>query len=305
MGLPVADVNPRLAKELQATVAAEKNALRLLSLTYAKLEKDLKSWERKVGPGAAVKRGQARLLQHVLRRRIGELFKSIGDDVQATKLAAASVAAQPEKEILDYFRAAGISGKDLKSLSRSVGLAAEQTIETAMKRIQGDSYRPLSSRVYHAEAWVNDKLDDVINTTLLSGINAADLSKAVRGFVRPDTRGGVRYAAQRLARTEINNAFHASSIQSMEAEPFTKAIKWNLSGSHPVPDKCNEYAEKQHYSGGDAGVYRKSEVPARPHPNCLCYTTGVEMGRDEFIQSFRHGDFDDWLQENGVDPGGH
>jgi hypothetical protein len=78
----------------------------------------------------------------------------------------------------------------------------------------------------------------------------------------------------RLARTELNNAFHLSQIYSFYDRPYILGVKWNLSESHPRPDECNEYAQGDHVGMG-SGVFRVQDTPAKPHPNCFCYLTPV------------------------------
>lgn len=295
--------NTALKAELRVMLATEKRVLRQLSVSYSNISKRLTVLQKTSGAGAAVERAQLRELQSSIKTEMSSMWKNIGNEVRAGRIQAAGAAGELSQEALEYFKGAGLSPSDIEVLRRSSKAAAENTVNTAMKRMQGDSYIPLSERVYHTESLVNGQLDRVINNAILTGVNAAKLAKDVREFIRPDTAGGVRYAANRLARTEINNAFHAAAVQEMQSEPFVDAIEWNLSGSHPKPDECNRYAESVHFKGGDPGVYRKSDVPARPHPNCLCYVTAVDIGPDEFIKQFREGKYDEWLTKNGIDTG--
>ena len=295
--------DPRLAAELRVMTKAERRVLRQLSIAYAQMTRQIRAWESSSRVGAQVSAAQARVLQTSLRAQMAAMWRAVGNEVRAGRLEAAQLAQQPSKGVLDYFRAAGLTPSEVAQLAESTLAAAEQTVDTALRRMLGESYIPLSDQVWRTQALVDGRLDTVINTTLLKGVNARQLAQAVRGFVRPDARGGTRYAANRLARTEINNAFHAANVSEMQAEPFTTLIQWHLSGSHPKPDECNQYAEKTHVRGQEAGVYEKANVPRRPHPNCLCYTTGLTVERDEFIAAFQRGEYDDWLRSKGVDPG--
>ena len=295
--------DPRLAAELRVMTKAERRVLRQLSIAYAQMTRQIRAWESSSRVGAQVSAAQARVLQTSLRAQMAAMWRAVGNEVRAGRLEAAQLAQQPSKGVLDYFRAAGLTPSEVAQLAESTLAAAEQTVDTALRRMLGESYIPLSDQVWRTQALVDGRLDTVINTTLMKGVNARQLAQAVRGFVRPDARGGTRYAANRLARTEINNAFHAANVSEMQAEPFTTFIQWHLSGSHPKPDECNQYAEKNHVKGQEAGVYEKANVPRRPHPNCLCYTTGLTVERDEFIAAFQRGEYDDWLRGKGVDPG--
>ena len=279
--------DPRLAAELRVMTKAERRVLRQLSIAYAQMTRQIRAWESSSRVGAQVSAAQARVLQTSLRAQMAAMWRAVGNEVRAGRLEAAQLAQQPSKGVLDYFRAAGLTPSEVAQLAESTLAAAEQTVDTALRRMLGESYIPLSDQVWRTQVLVDGRLDTVINTTLLKGVNARQLAQAVRGFVRPDARGGTRYAANRLARTEINNAFHAANVSEMQAEPFTTFIQWHLSGSHPKPDECNQYAEKTHVKGQEAGVYEKANVPRRPHPNCLCYTTGLTVERDEFIAAFQ------------------
>jgi hypothetical protein len=86
----------------------------------------------------------------------------------------------------------------------------------------------------------------------------------------------------RLARTELQNAFHAGQIEAMKATPGLLGSQWKLSGSHSEPDECNFYAEENRFELG-RGVFPVSKIPLKPHPNCLCYMVAVHKPEDEFL----------------------
>lgn len=153
----------------------------------------------------------------------------------------------------------------------------------------------LSQKVYKNAALSAGKIDNIINSALALGKSQRELAKDVIGFIDPAVPGGASYAAQRLARTEINNAFHTTNIRTYKETPWVEAVQWNLSGSHPRPDTCNEYAESTHMKGGDPGVYRPDDVPSRPHPNCLCYIEPVTMDLDKYVKAFKSGKYDDYI----------
>jgi len=87
------------------------------------------------------------------------------------------------------------------------------------------------------------------------------------------------FDAMRLARTEITRAHGQAAQMAAAMNPFVEGIKWNLSGSHPRPDICDDYA-----SGGPNGdgIYPLNEVPNYPaHPQDMCYLTQVSIPADE------------------------
>lgn len=148
----------------------------------------------------------------------------------------------------------------------------------------------LSRRVYKNIALWQGQVDKRIALSLLQGKSPAEVALDVRKYIDPNVRGGVSYAAMRLARTEINNAFHFSTIRFTRENPWVRGYKWNLSGSHGRPDVCNQMADRDHDNLG-RGVYKKANVPGKPHPHCLCYLTVVQMSPEEFIRAHNAGRF--------------
>jgi hypothetical protein len=161
--------------------------------------------------------------------------------------------------------------------SAASGLASDR----ARKR------RALSRMVYRQAAFHGDKLEQVIREGIISGLSARELAKDAYEYVSPTTKGGASYAAMRLARTEINNALHERQLAGAK-RPGVKAAKWNLSGSHRVPDLCNVYA-----SHGGNGHWAPDNIPDKPHPQCFCYLTYITQSPEAFIRKLEDGGFDD------------
>ena len=157
----------------------------------------------------------------------------------------------------------------------------------------------LSQKVYHNTALSKGWVDDAINTGLALGKSVAEITNDVVGFIDPATPGGASFAAKRLARTEVINAYHATSVRKYQQTPWVERVKWNLSGSHAKPDQCNEYAEHSHIPGGEAGMFFPFDVPDKPHPNCLCYVTPEVMDLDRFAKNFSAGKYDSYLGDVG------
>jgi hypothetical protein len=155
----------------------------------------------------------------------------------------------------------------------------------------------LSDRVYRNNAVANGQIGRMLDGLLLSGASAKEIAKRVIGFIDPDTPGGASYAAMRLGRSELNNAFHTTSIRMGEDSPFVVGQKWTLSGSHPKTDVCNELANRKSRLG--AGVYAPGDVPPKPHPQCLCYVVPVTPSQKDFIRNFNNGAYDDYLNRLG------
>jgi hypothetical protein len=188
---------------------------------------------------------------------------------------------------------------DGEGLERSLLASARSGVDSFISR--EESLRSLSSRVWKNIALHSGRLDREIAKGLLRGLTAQELAAVVRDFIHPDVRGGVSYAAMRLARTEINNAFHQTTIRYTREMPWVEGYQWSLSGSHPRTDICNDLAERN--GGLGRGTYRKGDVPSKPHPLCLCYVTPVSVDNARFYRNLRGGAYDryiDTITRDGV-----
>lgn len=236
-----------------------------------------------------IRASQLKLVLAEVRTRQVEMFLEIGDVVRAGQIAAAT---QAVDDLADIARVAFASLSE-EATNLFIG-SLRSTAEAGIKNLYARIPRELSSRLYHDAALSTGKIEQIINTGLTSGLSARELAKDVYKFVSPTAPGGASYVSLRLARTEINNAFHNQQRDGMEA-PGVEGAKWNLSGSHKVPDECNQFAGSDQYKMG-AGVFPPGKVPDKPHPQCLCYLTYISVDPDEFAAQIRDGKFDDELR---------
>lgn len=294
---PGADRRP-LISYLRVQQDHDREMLRILRASNTKINAELKRLAARSGVGAAVRRDQLALSQQAINREMATLWQRVGDHTAAGRANAAAAAVRSTTG-LNALRGV-LPAADLDYMLRSAEATARRGIATLEARL-GLSQIPLAQSVYKNQALSTGKVDDIVNAALARGASARELADDVRKYIRPDVKGGVSYAAMRLGRTELNNAFHAQQVQTGISEPWTTGLLWNLSGSHPRPDECNEYADSVHYLGGRAGVYKPEEVPAKPHPNCLCFTTPEVDDRETFIKNFEAGHYDDFLDEEFPD----
>lgn len=152
----------------------------------------------------------------------------------------------------------------------------------------------LSPRVYKNKALSRGMVDKAINRGIVLGKSAKEIANDIKGLISVRTPGGVSYAAQRLGRTEINNAFHTTQTRLYSEAPWVTGVKWVTSGSHPRPDVCDEYATQDH-DGLGAGVFAKRNVPGKPHPQCLCHTVATVIEREEFLDNLVAGKYARYL----------
>ena len=266
----------------------DRATLKLLQETYRHINSILKGLPNQ--PDAAfgnlIYRAQLERTKRELLDAQSKLFDKLGDQVSARRLRAATRAAKLSTAATNALLLLVGGGEEGKRLYDGAVITAQRTVETMLARI-GLSKVPLSERIYKTKVWMNGRLDRLIAQTMASGLNAQRFAKVARDWFAPSVPGGTRYAAYRLARTEINNAFHATSISYAQGKPWVSQMDWNLSKSHPAPDKCDEYAA--------LSPWNVTEVPRKPHPQCMCYVTEVTPDEDDWIDRFVAGEFDDYL----------
>lgn len=243
--------------------------------------------------GDKVQRAQMQQAARELRKLSAELWGgSITPTMKKGMEAAAVAAVNSETFVNDVlYKSMGIR---FEALEQAFAFDAKAKVENLRAKAANDI--PLSQKVYKGESWSNGKVQQEINRSIALGESAKQLGDRVRGLISPNTPGGVSYAANRLGRTEINNAFHRAQIDRRKDEPWTTGFLWNLSGSHKVPDLCNVYSEQVNFEGGRPGVFKPDDAPAKPHPNCLCYLTTETIDEDEFINRFVKGDYNEYME---------
>ncbi len=243
----------------------------------------------RTGVGATARRGQLLNARAALNRRLADFWRALGDVIRAGQFEAAAAALDAEFDWDDALLArSGLSEEQRASFRQALLATAGKNVEAMIARVF-TSKVPLSTQVYRTEAIADGWMDRTINSAIARGDSADDIARQVRQFVSPRTKGGIAYAARRLGRTEINNAYHAQSIEHNSEKPWVKHMKWNLSKSHPKPDICDKMAKK---------TYPRGEVPRKPHPQCLCFTTPVNVTQTQFLAGLAAGDYDDWMERN-------
>lgn len=251
----------------------------------------LSALEGKPGVSAAVRRAQLLGNRGVLSKVLRELYRELGDIIQADQMDAAALASQllyeDEKNI---WRVIEPDPDKRQALEDGLEAKARRNVQTMMTKVLGLN-KPLSTRIYKSEALANGSINRVVSQHLARGSSAAELAKSVTGFFNPKIPGGVSSSAKRLARTEINNAFHAQSRADVAERPWIDSVRWNLSKSHPDSQQecaCDRYAY--------IGTFSADDVPDKPHPNCLCYVTPVIRDFAEIFEEYKSGKFGNFLK---------
>lgn len=239
--------------------------------------------------GGKIRAAQLTLIRRELRAMHSSMWGDLDTALRDGMSAVAEAAyLQAEDILLEYLRH---NNQPTDSFLQAMRHQAREGMKAIFAKAANGI--PLSLQVYRTKALTQGWVNRIVQNGILLQHSAKDIAKDVAHLIRPDVPGGVSYAAQRLARTELNNAFKTAQEERYKDEPWTMGMQWNLSGSHPAPDECNEYAEADDHGLGK-GVYPVGKRP-HSHPNCLCYLTSVQADEDEFIEGFLSGEYDDYL----------
>lgn len=234
-----------------------------------------------------------RKAQVALANVSAQMWGGVGD---ATKVAIGdAVYGATEAQALfdeELFKAAGLGSQYWRA---SMIAQSREGINSIISRKENGI--TLSQRVYKNGKSTAAALNGAINAGLLLGKGPREIAADVFKYMDPSTPGGASYAAMRIGRSEVLNAYHTTTINNYKKTPWVDRAQWNLSGSHPRPDECNEYADAVNGKGWAAGVWRVDAVPAKPHPNCLCYLTPLMMDLDEYAKNFKSGKYDDYIDQ--------
>lgn len=247
------------------------------------LERELAAFDK--GNGNPLTRMQLEAQRASVQAMMDQTFKDVQKSVAAGREEAAEsasgVVSRYENELLKLV----LDPQAVKALAASEAKRAVSGLDAALARISDTSATPLSKQVYKTGQIASGWVDQKINQALVSGWSASRLAKEVADSFNPATPGGVSYAANRLARTEINNAFHATSAQRYAKSNLVEYIDWHLSSSHPEGDICDSYASDSPYD--------KRNTPMKPHPNCYCFITPALPSEKEFMDNLFAGKYDD------------
>lgn len=239
--------------------------------------------------GERTKKYQAALVRNELRAVIKALYKDILPIVDSGAKDAAEAAAKASlSQDAKVLKALFPDPAERAKWHASFVASARHGIGAMVTRISVGQI-PLSKRVYKSQAFTTGLLDRKVNSALARGASAKELADSVCDMINPDTPGGVSYAAMRLGRSEINNAFHAMSIQAAQ-QPWNEAVEWYLSKVHkPQGCRCEEYALIK--------TFDKTAVPNKPHPLCMCFIVPKPVSYNSFAEQLLSGEFDAYFTE--------
>lgn len=275
------------------TQQTDKAILKLLADAARDASREAERLASAKGFAKLTRSAQQRTVARAVHTSMRDMFEHVGSMIIFGEKQAAQAALEAFTFLNQPY---GASGRDLQRMLR---YTAQSGIDSYISR--EENLVPLARRVYRNQAVLRGQVDREIAKGLIRGLTSQELAQSVLRFIDPGTPGGASYAAMRLARTEINNAFHFTQIRYTREMPWVEGYKWNLSGSHGRPDVCNQMAE--HSEGLGRGVYGKGGVPGKPHPMCLCFITTETVDNATFYKRYRSGAYDrytDSVQKGGI-----
>lgn len=282
---PVAGETP-IQTYARVTQRTDQALLRLLRDASIDAQKVANASGLKKGIGGQVRAAQQRAVVASINSRMRELWESMGH----LTIFGEKEAARAGVESISWMSKHLFGGEE--ALRRSLLAESRAGVEAFIGR--EENIKPLAKSVYRSMSLGQGLVQREIQKALIRGVSADELAKIVRQFIRPDVAGGVSYAAMRLARTEINNAFHFSQIQNSRDMPWVTGYHWHRSGRHGSKDICDEYATRNH-DGLGRGVFDKKFVPGKPHPNCLCFITTETVSDSVFERRLRSGAYNQYI----------
>lgn len=239
----------------------------------------------------------AAALDKIVRALNDELLAAVMAGIQLASREATSGAEQVTLELTkDVFPAAQVVALFAGVNQRAVLATWTRTYNDGLK---------LSDRVWRTSTHAREALRRLVEDGVARGLNARVLAREVQQYLQPgvftalkeETRKrlkvprDVSMEAMRLAVTEMQHAFHEGTVLAYQTVPSCNGFYWRLSGSHPVPDICDTYANR-----GGNGFWRVDEVPPKPHPWCRCILVPAMEEPRQFVRR---------LKEWANDPGSH
>jgi hypothetical protein len=279
----MAAADPRVVQaRLIATTDAE---LQRVLLTAARQAESLLR-RRLTTFSGRVSQAQLLLVQNELRALSHQLWQNKIPPEIAKQIAAAERAATVSVDEFDQVMVRSFRNSQIQEAMIRAQRARARRVADVFKTRQQSARFALSPNVYKWEALSNGIVERNIASAIARGATANDIARGVRDLIDPNVRGGISYAARRTGRTEVANAYHATTISENTGNPFVRFLEWHLSRSHPKSDVCDSLAGKK---------YDPLETPSKSHPQCLCYLTPVPISDAQLRRGLQNGDFNAYL----------
>lgn len=281
-----------LRRYLKAQGPVDTKIRKILAQASDDAESQIASLAKNPTFSAKVKTTQLKMVMSEIREVLNDTFLSIVPVVSAGNKDAAGQAADAITATdLEYLkRAFAASGEDYRDFIEGQRRQAQINVANVVSKMYGFD-KPLSSRVYRTRYQATTWVRNTVSRQIAIGGSAKDIAKAVRSSIRTNTPGGVGYAAMRLGRTELNNAFHATSVNLAKDRPWINGMVWHTSKTHePNENGLIEICDR--YNGQNFDV---DSVPPKPHPQCRCFVVPEVEPLDSFVAHLTAGQYRDWI----------
>lgn len=269
----------------------DRKIARILAKAADDIDQDISDLIGKKGMGARVREAQLREIRALITSRLQEIYGANFELIKTHRAKVAELAAAIAlKRDTKIFNEMNLTEKEKSDVVAFTVAQASRSIEAVTAR-QSKS-KKLIKTIDHSNKYAESLVERRINSGLAKGASAADIAKDIKGLLDPNTPGGVSYAAKRIGRTEIANAFHAQAKEDSIGKPWIESVSWNLSKSHPSGSgcMCEKYAMK--------AKFKPEQVPDKPHPQCLCYITPNVKPWNKVLADIEDSRYDRWLEEH-------
>ena len=267
----------------------------------------------RLAPGASdLTRNHLRALEKSLTREAENIRRALegrlrSDLQQATGLGGRSLQAH----MTSCLQSAGLR-LDMVRVQRGFGDVNTAAVEAIWARTRNGM--KLSDRIWQTSDNARDNMRSIILDGVARGRDSVQVARDLEQYVKHGAatmagdypgmmaRIGKRapkdlcYEAFRLARSEMSMAFMEGTYAAGRVNPAYKGVRWLLSGSHPVPDICDDLASADLYGLGPGG-YPAGDEPPYPHPNCLCTVAPMTEDTQEFVERLKN-----WRDDPGSEP---
>lgn len=147
-----------------------------------------------------------------------------------------------------------------------------EVLNLTLARISEIKYKDgltISDRLWRTGQKARNDIANRITVGILQGQSSKKVARDLRKYV---ISGPPKYVSERLALTEMANAYKLANDVAMDrmravATNYKWYVKYELSPRHIKACACEELAQANPTGNGE-GIY--TTAPNRPHPNCYC-----------------------------------
>jgi hypothetical protein len=250
----------------KATQAIQDRQLMALKMATAQLT-DLIQGIADKGEGGQVNRGLFLAKKQAIQNLMVQLAQGMGQDISESVSAVTEETAALMQEVTDKLATDQDQEVDLSNLAT----VPETVLQNYVHRADSEGLK------ISPDIWAGNQtalIENQVLSAISRGQSAKSLAQDLEQFINGGSVGmghSIAYKTMRLARTEINTAYHETRRLSAMASPVVAGMQWRLSNRHPKWDICDLLADQDLYGLGQ-GVYPSEQLPPKPHPNCICYT---------------------------------